>query len=106
MVTDQQVRKLRMLVQAEKTRATAAAKAGMDEKTARKYLKSGQLPSQRRKEHTWRTRPDPFEQEWEEIKEKLDVLIHVWKQKRCLRHFRESNPANFLMASFIRCSVE
>ncbi len=46
MVTDQQVRRLRMLIQTQKTKATAAAKAGMDEKTARKYLKTGQLPSQ------------------------------------------------------------
>ena len=52
MVTDQQVRRLRMLIQTEKTQAIAAAKAGMDEKTARKYLKSGKLPSQSKKEHT------------------------------------------------------
>ncbi len=73
MITDQQVRRLRMLIKTQKTKATAAAKAGMDEKTARKYLKNGQLPSQCRKEHTWRTRPDPFEQEWEAIKEKLTI---------------------------------
>jgi hypothetical protein len=62
-----------MLIQTEKTKAIAAAKAGMDEKTAREYLKKGTLPSQCRKEHNWRTRPDPFEQEWEEIKEQLEV---------------------------------
>jgi len=73
MVTDQQVRRLRMLIKTQKAKATAAAKAGMDEKTARKYLKNGQLPSQCHNEHTWRTRPDPFEQEWEAIKEKLTV---------------------------------
>lgn len=73
MVTDQQVRRLRMLIKTEKTKATAAAKAGMDEKTARNYLENGQLPSQCRKEHTWCTRPDPFGQEWKEIKEKLIV---------------------------------
>jgi len=73
MVTDQQVRRLKMLIKAEKTQAIAAAKAGMDEKTARKYIKSGKLPSQQKKEHNWRTRQDPFEQEWDEIKEKLTV---------------------------------
>jgi len=62
-----------MLIKTQKTKATAAAKAGMDEKTARKYLRNGQLPSQCRKEHTWRTRLDPFEQGWEAIKEKLTV---------------------------------
>lgn len=73
MVTDQQVRRLRMLIHTEKTKASAAAKAGMDEKTARKYLKQGELPSQCRAEHTWRTKRDPFEDEWEEIKDKLSV---------------------------------
>jgi len=62
-----------MLVQTEKTKAIAAAKAGMDEKTARKYLNNDQLPSQSQTEHNWRTRSDPFEQEWETIKEKLAV---------------------------------
>ena len=37
MVTDQQVRKLMKLIQSDMTLAVAAAKAGMDEKTARKY---------------------------------------------------------------------
>ncbi len=73
MVTDKQVRRLRMLIKTQKTMAIASAKAGMDEKTARKYLKNGQLPSQCKSEHTWCTRSDPFDQEWEEIKEKLDV---------------------------------
>lgn len=73
MVTDQQVRRLRMLIKTQETKAMAAAKAGMDEKTARKYLRSGELPSQRYKEHTWRTRLDPFEREWEAIKEKLTM---------------------------------
>ena len=62
-----------MLIQTEKTQATAAAKAGMDEKTARKYLNSGELPSQSKKEHTWRTREDPFERQWDEIKAKLTL---------------------------------
>lgn len=73
MVTDQQVRRLRMLIHTEKAQASAADKAGMDEKTARKYIKSGKLPSQSKKEHSWRTRQDPFEQHWQAIKEKLEV---------------------------------
>jgi transposase InsO family protein len=73
MTTDHQVRRLRMLIQTEETQAIAAAKAGMDEKTARKYLNSGELPSQSKKGHTWRTRGDPFEREWEEIIAKLTL---------------------------------
>ena len=45
MVTDQQVRRLMMLINKEKTLAIAASKAGMDAKTARKYIKLGKLPS-------------------------------------------------------------
>ena len=73
MVTDQQVRRLRALMHTEKTQAIAAAKAGMDEKTARKYVRNRELPSQGKKEHTWRTREDPFEEEWEAIREKLEI---------------------------------
>ncbi|MFC2146086.1 DUF1016 N-terminal domain-containing protein [Acidobacteriota bacterium] len=66
MVTDQQVRRLMMLINKEKTLAIAASKAGMDAKTARKYIKLGKLPSQVKPEHTWRTRTDPFEAVWGE----------------------------------------
>jgi len=68
MVKDQQVRMLKMLIQKEKIKAIAALKAGMDEKTARKYLINGKLPSKCKKEHNWRTRKDPFDDIWEEIK--------------------------------------
>jgi hypothetical protein len=73
MVTDQQVRRLFKLVQTTDHFGTAAAKAGMDEKTARKYLGLRKLPSQIAKEHDWRTRKDPFEDIWPDIREKLEV---------------------------------
>jgi len=73
MVTDQQVRKLMKLNQTEKTKSLAAAKAGMDEKTARKYLKCGKLPSQMRQDHNWRTRKDPFERNWEDVANQLGL---------------------------------
>jgi transposase len=46
---------------------TAAAKAGMSERSARKYGRLGRAPSQMKVPHTWRTRPDPFEGVWPEI---------------------------------------
>ncbi len=55
------------------TKATAAAKAGMCEKTARKYLKSDLLPSQTKKVRTWRTREDPFAEVWPEIETMLCI---------------------------------
>ncbi len=60
MVTDQQVRLLMKLSKTEKRLSIAAAKAGMDEKTARKYRGLRRLPSEVQVEHTWRTREDPF----------------------------------------------
>ena len=73
MVTDQQVRKLMKLIQSEETLTIAAAKSGMDEKTARKYRRLGQLPSQCQQVHSWRTRQDPFADLWEELQELLQL---------------------------------
>jgi len=51
---------------------TVAAKAGMGEKAARKYLRSGLLPSQMKKPRDWRTREDPFADVWTEV----EVMIN------------------------------
>ena len=45
----------------------------MSEKTARKYIRVGKLPSQYKVDHTWKTRNDPFEAVWEELKGKLEI---------------------------------
>ena len=60
MVTDKQVRRLFALVKTEGNQEIAAAKAGMDAKTARKYRRLGQVPSELPAAPRWRTRPDPF----------------------------------------------
>lgn len=89
MVTDNQVRRLMRLVQTEKTKALASAKAGMDEKTARKYVRLGRLPSQIRRDHEWRTRKDPFAGVWDEVTRLLEEdtrfeakTIFEWLQRR------------------------
>ena len=73
MVTHQQVRKLMKLKQEGKPLAVAAAKAGMDEKTARKYLRAGKTPEEMKAPHTWRTRKDAFADVWKDVPAKLDV---------------------------------
>ena len=73
MVTDRQIRRLFMLVQTEKTLATAALKAGLDVKTARKYRRLRKLPSEVRRPHTWRTREDPFAEVWDAAREQLEL---------------------------------
>lgn len=67
MVTDQQVRMLMDQISRESTLSVAAAKAGMDEKTARKYRNLGQYPSHIQTPHIWRTRQDPFAEVWDEV---------------------------------------
>lgn len=73
MVTDQQTRRLFKLNQTEKNFGIAAMKAGMDEKTARKYRRAGKLPSEIKQEHTWRTHKDAFEDVWGNLKSMLEV---------------------------------
>jgi len=68
MVTDEQVRRLRKFHRSTGRLAVAAAKAGMSETTALKYLRSGLLPSESKLGgRNWRTRPDPFEEVWAEV---------------------------------------
>ena len=84
MVTDRQVRRLMGLLSRGKTLAAAAAKADMDEKTARKYRRLGRLPSEVRPEHTWKTRGDPFSQVWDELKTKLEINLEATVPRRRL----------------------
>lgn len=72
MVTDHQVRRLMKLISTEPTLASAAAKAGMSEPTARKYRRWRQLPSQCKPERRWRTRSDPFSEVWAEVEALLE----------------------------------
>ena len=64
MVTDAQVRKL----MSERTRGAtievASLKAGMSRRTGSKYLAKGVLPSELTSPRTWRTRDDPFAEDW------------------------------------------
>lgn len=64
--TNQQIRKL-MKEKHTKTQEVAALKAGIDRKTARKYIKEGKLPSELKKDRDWRTRSDVFETVWPEL---------------------------------------
>ena len=61
------------MVNIEQTQEIAAAKAGMDVKTARKYLRARRLPSEMKKERHWRTRQDGFADVWPEIATQLST---------------------------------
>ena len=94
MVTDAQVKRLMRLIQTEETLAIAATKAGMDEKTARKYRDAEQLPSQMKTEHTWRTRPDPFEQVWPGLEQMLGVNDGL-EAKTLFEFLQREHPGRF-----------
>lgn len=55
-----------------KKQETAAARAEMCERTARKYEKAKQLPSQLKKPRTHRTRANPFEEDWPWVVQQLE----------------------------------
>lgn len=88
MVTDQHIHRLRRFDLLDLCKCQAAAKAGIDDKTARKYRRLGQLPSEVRMEHSWRTRPDPFADVWQRVEEHLTVnpgleakTLFAWLQR-------------------------
>jgi hypothetical protein len=55
-----------------KTQRQAAARAGMSERTARKYERAGKLPSELKRPHDWQTRKNPFEEDWPWVVEQLE----------------------------------
>lgn len=83
-----------MLLQTEETLSLAAAKAGMDEKTARKYRQAEQLPSQLRPEHRWRTRADAFESLWPRLQGYLELNPGLEAQF-VFAHLQREEPGRF-----------
>lgn len=49
----------------------SALKAGLDRKTARKYVQAHQSPDQLQKPRRWRTRPDPLAKVWPQAEQML-----------------------------------
>lgn len=71
-VTDAQVRRFMEEMSKHGQIGKASMKAGFDRGTGRRYKKLSKYPSQLSKEpRTWRTREDPFEEDWPEIEKKL-----------------------------------
>jgi hypothetical protein len=94
MATDNQVRRLFKLKNSEKSIAAAAMKAGMCENTARKYIKMNRLPSEIRKPHTWRTRKDPFADDWGEVKSFLGEIPGL-EVKTIFEYLQRKNPGKY-----------
>lgn len=94
MVTDHQVRRLFGLVKKGLTMTLAAAKAGMDPKTARRYRRLGRLPSEVSVVHTWATRADPFEAVWDEVRRQLESTPGL-RAKTLFQWLQRQYPGQF-----------
>ena len=94
MVTDEQVKRLWQALSSGKTLAQSADKAGMDEKTGRKYRRLGRLPGEVAPQRTWRTRPAPFAEVWAEVFEQLQAAPGL-EAKALLAWLQGTYPGRF-----------
>jgi transposase len=93
-VTDAQVRKLMQ----EHTRVgrvdLASLRAGVHRNTGSKYVKLGKVPSELRRPRTWRTRSDPFAEDWAEMAERLGDAPEL-EAKALLEDLCERYPGRY-----------
>src|SRR2546427_12760487 len=94
MVTDKQVRRLRKLSNTEKNQEIAASKAGMDPKTARKYVALKRLPSEVDQERHWRTREDPFGGVWDQVRQLIEENPGL-EAKTLLEWLQREDPGRY-----------
>lgn len=76
------------------TQELSAAKAGMDVKTARKYIGFQKLPSELTRSHTWKTHKDVFAEVWPEIECLLEVSPGL-QAKTVLHYLQQRYPGKF-----------
>jgi len=77
------------------TQATAAAKAGFSERTARRLDADPALPSQRGLRRTWRTREDPFAAVWDaDLLPILRAVPHI-RATTLLEELQRRHPGDY-----------
>ena len=94
MITDQQVRLLMKELGRNKPLTTAAAKAGISERTARRWRQRGVLPGETVKPRYWRTREDPFADVWLEVEAMLDLDAGL-QAKLIFEQLQKQHPGRF-----------
>jgi hypothetical protein len=82
------------LVNTEKEQEIAAAKAGMDAKTARKYRRLGRLPSEMAAVQRGRTRPDPFVEVWGDVQKLYEDHAGL-EAKTVFEFLQRKDPGRF-----------
>ena len=102
MISDGQVKELRRLLFSGKSLALSARMTEMSDKTARDYRDDDRLPSQRKTQRDYRTRPDPFAEVWPEVQQRLEdeprLKAHTlfgWLQQTHCGEFPDSTRRTF-----------
>jgi hypothetical protein len=72
MKTDAEVRLMKRERAKGRTQEQAAARAAMSVRTARRYEQLGKLPSEIKQPRSYRTRPNPFADDWPWITAQLE----------------------------------
>ena len=101
--TDAQVRIIMRERRKGRTQEQAAAKANLSSrKTVRKYERLGKLPSEMKAERSYRTREDPFEEDWEEVEKMLKAspeleakILFEWLCERKPGKYQEGQLRTF-----------
>ncbi len=93
-VTDKQVRLLKMIYEKTGRIESASLKAGMCRQTGSKYLNLDELPSEVSTERSWRTRQDPFEQDWPVVSGMLESAPEL-EAKALFEWLCERNPERY-----------
>ena len=100
MITEKQCRVLRKEYARTQNMSVSAMKAGVDRKTARKYLNNQQTPAEQRQAHDWRTRPDPLEKVWSQAEAMLAEAPEL-EAKALFEHLMEV-PGSELKEAHLR----
>ena len=102
MVTDGQVKELKRLLTHGKSLRFAARMTEMTDKTARKFRGLDELPSQTKKQRSYRTREDPFVDVWDVVEKRLHhepklkaITLFHWLQKEHPGEFFDSSRRTF-----------
>jgi len=94
MLTDKQVLKLSKLYLETGKIEMSSIKSGTNRKTGSKYIRSGKLPSELKKQHIWRTRKDPFAKVNSEI-EAMFKLNPELEAKTVFEYLQDKYPGQF-----------
>ncbi len=93
-VSDAQVRRLMEEMSKHGRIGDASMKAGMDRKTAAKYVKAAKLPSEMTTSRDWRTRDDPFAEDWSEVVALLEATPEL-EAKTLFDLLAERHPGRY-----------